>query len=172
VLLDAEVVGEEHYALAQEIKKIIAHYRELQEIISLLGFEELSEGDRRIVARARRLLRFLAQPFFTTESFTGKQGRSVDIKDTIRGCQSILAGDTDEWPESSLYMVGTLDEARAIESFASESIARLHAMELARHRVEERFADLELEANRLRQDDITTELLDLATGVRAASREP
>ncbi|MGB8273810.1 MAG: F0F1 ATP synthase subunit beta [Alphaproteobacteria bacterium] len=115
VLLDPRIVGEAHYALAQEVRKTIAHYRELQEIISLLGIEELSAADRATVGRARRLIRFLTQPFMVTSEFTGAAGRSVDLPDTIEGCRAILAGECDAFAESSFYMVGTIDDARAKE---------------------------------------------------------
>jgi len=112
ILLDPLVVGEEHAAVAIEVRRNIEHYRELQDVISLLGIEELGAEDRRIVERARRLQRFFTQPFAVTEAFSGLPGRSVAIADTIAGCKAILAGECDDWQESSLYMVGTLEEAR------------------------------------------------------------
>jgi F-type H+-transporting ATPase subunit beta len=115
VLLDPATVGPEHYALAEEIRRTIAHYRDLQEIISLLGIEELSTADRTIVKRARRLTRFLSQPFLVTEAFTGAPGRSVGVADTLAGCRAILDGECDDWAESSFYMVGVLEEAREKE---------------------------------------------------------
>jgi len=114
-LLDPRLIGEVHYRTAQDVRKTIAHYRELEEIIALLGIEELSAGDRRTVKRARRLLRFLTQPLMVTENFTGKAGRSVELAATIAGCRAILDGETDDWAEGSLYMVGDLDEARERE---------------------------------------------------------
>jgi len=114
-LLDPRRVGDAHYRIAQEVRKAIAHYRELQEIIALLGIEELSAADRTAVKRARRLMRFLTQPFMVTEAFTGKAGRSVDLAATLAGCQAILAGETDDWAEGSLYMIGDLAEARERE---------------------------------------------------------
>jgi F-type H+/Na+-transporting ATPase subunit beta len=116
ILLDPVVVGDEHYRIAEQVRETIAHYKELQEIISLLGIEELSTHDRRIVTRARRLRRFLTQPFTVTEDFTGKAGRSVPLEDTLKGCRAILDGACDTWAESSLYMVGALDEARDKEA--------------------------------------------------------
>ena len=116
VLLDPNIVGAEHYRLAQEARQVIARYRDLQEIIALLGIEELSRADRQVVARARRLTRFLTQPFQVTEAFTGKPGRSVEIADTLAGVRAILAGETDEWAEASFYMAGDLDEVRAREA--------------------------------------------------------
>jgi F-type H+/Na+-transporting ATPase subunit beta len=115
ILIDPLVVGEEHVAVATETRRAIEHYRELQDVIALLGMEELGAEDRRIIGRARRLQRFLTQPFAVTEAFTGVPGRSVAVADTVAGCNAILAGECDEWRESSLYMVGTLDEARAKE---------------------------------------------------------
>lgn len=115
VMLDPRIVGEAHYALATEVRRLIEHYRELQEIISLLGTEELSAADRIAVKRARRLIRFLTQPFAVTAQFTGQGGVSVTLEDTLAGCRAILDGETDDWAESSLYMVGTLDEARQRE---------------------------------------------------------
>ena len=114
-LLDPRLVGEAHYRIAQEVRKTIAHYRDLQEIIALLGIEELSAVDRQAVKRARRLMRFLTQPFMVTVAFTGKQGRTVEIADTLAGCRAILDGEADDWAESSLYMIGGLEEARARE---------------------------------------------------------
>lgn len=111
ILLDPQVVGAEHFALAQEVRKTIAHYRDLQEIIALLGIEELSAADKTVVFRARRLLRFLTQPFLVTEAFTGMPGRSVDIRDTLLGCQAILDGRGDGLSEQAFYMVGAFDEA-------------------------------------------------------------
>ncbi len=111
-LLDPAVVGDRHYRLAQDARAVIAHYRELQDIIALIGIEELSASERRIVNRARRLQRFLTQPFVVTELFTGISGRTVPLADTLAGCAAILDGTTDDWPESALYMIGTLDEAR------------------------------------------------------------
>src|SRR5579864_940417 len=114
-LLDPRVVGAEHYAVAQEVRRTIARYKELQEIISLLGVEELSAEDRRIVARARRLERFLTQPFTVTEQFTGIAGKSVAIEDTIKGCSAMLSGEGDELAERSFYLVGTFEDARQKE---------------------------------------------------------
>ncbi len=116
VLLDPAIVGVEHVRVASEVRRVIEHYRELQDVISLLGIEELGVDDRRIVGRARRLQRFLTQPFAVTEAFTGVPGRSVATADTVAGCRAILDGDCDGWRESSLYMIGTLDEARAKET--------------------------------------------------------
>jgi len=115
VLLDPLVVGDEHYHVAERVRETIAHYKELQDIIALLGIEELGAHDRTIVERARRLQRFLTQPFAVTEAFTGKPGRNVALADTIRGCRAILDGACDSYAETSLYMIGTIEEAREKE---------------------------------------------------------
>ena len=120
-LLDPRRLGEAHYRIAQDVRKTIAHYRELQEIIALLGVEELSLADRTAVKRARRLLRFLTQPFQVTVAFTGKEGRSVELDATLKGCRAILDGEADDWAESSLYMVGDLDEARRKEAASAKA---------------------------------------------------
>ena len=112
VLLDPLVVGASHYAVAERAREILAHWRDLRDVIALLGVEELGAQDRLAVARARRLQRFLTQPFAVTEAFTGLPGRSVPLADTLAGCRAILDGEADDWPESALYMVGDLAEAR------------------------------------------------------------
>ncbi|MHB1869559.1 MAG: F0F1 ATP synthase subunit beta [Steroidobacteraceae bacterium] len=121
-LLDPRLVGDAHYRIAQEVRAMIAHYRDLQEIIALLGIEELSATDRQTVKRARRLMRFLTQPFLVTIAFTGREGRSVEMTDTLAGCRAILDGETDDWAENSLYMIGGLEEARRREH--ADSAAR------------------------------------------------
>ncbi|PWC65426.1 ATP F0F1 synthase subunit beta [Azospirillum sp. TSH7] len=115
-LLDPLVVGEAHYRLAEEVRKTIAHYRELQDVIALLGMEELSAADRLAVRRARRLQRFLTQPFMVTEAFTGHAGVSVPLEETLKGCRAILDGDCDDWAESAFFMTGTLDQVRERDS--------------------------------------------------------
>ncbi len=115
-LLDPLVVGEAHYRVAERARETLARFNDLQDIIALLGVEELGAGDRLIVKRARRLQRFLTQPFAVTEAFTGQAGRSVPRTETIAGCEAILAGEADEWAERSLYMVGNLEEARQKEA--------------------------------------------------------
>ena len=119
-LLDPRLVGETHYRIAQDVRKAITHYRDLQEIIALLGIEELSAADRTVVKRARRLMRFLTQPFMVTVAFTGKPGRAVELEATLAGSKAILEGEADAWAESSLYMVGDLDEARQKEAQAAK----------------------------------------------------
>jgi len=117
-LLDPRLVGEAHYRTAQEVRRTIAHYRELQEIIALLGIEELSATDRTAVQRARHLMRFLTQPFMVTLAFIGKPGRTVELDATLAGCRAILDGEADGWAEASLYMIGDFDEARRKEAQA------------------------------------------------------
>jgi F-type H+/Na+-transporting ATPase subunit beta len=122
-LLDPAIVGEEHCRIAGEARETLARFKDLQDIIALLGVEELGAADRLIVTRARRLQRFLTQPFAVTEAFTGTPGRSVNRADTLSGCRAILDGETDDWAESSLYMVGTLEEARQKEAAAKARAA-------------------------------------------------
>jgi F-type H+-transporting ATPase subunit beta len=106
------IVGERHYRLAQEIRKTLAQYAGLKDIIAMLGLEQLSPEDRKVVVRARRLERFLTQPFFTTEQFTGIKGKLVSLKDALRGCERILNDEFKDYPESALYMIGAIDEAK------------------------------------------------------------
>lgn len=115
-LLQPHVVGARHCAVAAAVRQAIAHYQDLRDIIALLGMEELATADRLVVKRARRLQRFLTQPFAVTQVFTGKPGRSVPLAETLAGCEAILAGACDDWAEESLFMVGTLEEARAKEA--------------------------------------------------------
>jgi len=115
MLLDPFVVGRAHYETAEAVRQALARFRELADIIALLGVEELGAADRRIVTRARRLQRFLTQPFMVTEAFTGMPGASVPLAETLAGCRAILDGATDDWSENALYMVGTLDDARRKE---------------------------------------------------------
>jgi F-type H+/Na+-transporting ATPase subunit beta len=118
ILLDPTVVGVDHYRLAERVREAIARYKSLQDIISLLGMEELRAEDRLIVARARKLQRFLTQPFTVTEAFTGIPGRSVPLAKTLAGCRAILDGDCDNLDESALYMIGTVEEARTKQAGA------------------------------------------------------
>jgi F-type H+-transporting ATPase subunit beta len=110
-ILDPRVLGEEHYTVARRVKQILQRYKDLQDIIAILGIDELSEDDKLSVARARKLQRFLSQPFFVAEQFTGFKGKYVPIADTIRGFQEIAAGTHDDLPEQAFYMVGTIEEA-------------------------------------------------------------
>jgi F-type H+/Na+-transporting ATPase subunit beta len=106
------IIGMQHYLLAQEIRKTLAHYEQLKDIIAMLGMEQLSPDDRNVVGRARRLERFLTQPFFATEQFSGIKGKDVSLKDSIDGCERILRDEFKEYPESALYMIGKVDEAK------------------------------------------------------------
>jgi F-type H+-transporting ATPase subunit beta len=106
------IVGQRHYLLAQEVRRTLAQYAELKDIIAMLGLEQLSPEDRNVVARARRLERFLTQPFFTTEQFTGLKGKLVSLEDALDGCERILRDELKDYPESSLYMIGAIDEAK------------------------------------------------------------
>jgi F-type H+-transporting ATPase subunit beta len=110
-MLTPGIVGRRHYNVAQDVRRTLAEYEELKDIISMLGIEELSQKDRETVSRARRLERFLTQPFFTTEQFTGQEGKSVNVKETVEGCERILAGEFSEYGEGALYMIGALNEA-------------------------------------------------------------
>ena len=107
-----QIVGTRHYEIAKAVRQMLAHYEELKDIIAMLGLEELSQLDRLIVNRARRLERFLTQPFFTTQQFTGIDGKSVSIADTLHGCERILNDEFREWPEKAFYMIGKIDEAK------------------------------------------------------------
>jgi F-type H+-transporting ATPase subunit beta len=106
------IVGERHYGLAKEIRRTLAQYAELKDIIAMLGLEQLSPEDRNVVGRARRLERFLTQPFFTTEQFTGLPGKLVSLKDALDGCERILRDEFKDYPERALYMIGTIGEAK------------------------------------------------------------
>lgn len=112
-MLTPRVVGQRHYRVAQEVRRTLAQYEELRDIIAMLGLEELSQEDRQVVNRARRLDRFLTQPFVTTEQFTGYEGRVVALEDAIDGCQRILADEFSDRPERDLYMLGSIDEVRS-----------------------------------------------------------
>jgi F-type H+/Na+-transporting ATPase subunit beta len=112
-ILDPNIVGEEHYALARAVQKILQRYKDLQDIIAILGIDELSEDDKLIVARARKIQRFLSQPFFVAEPFTGTAGKYVKLEDTIRSFKRIVDGDCDHIPEQAFYMVGTIDDVFA-----------------------------------------------------------
>ena len=110
-ILDPLIIGEEHYKVARGVQEILQRYKELQDIIAILGMEELGEADKIIVSRARKVQRFLSQPFHVAEQFTGQPGWYVPLKETIRGFKEILEGKHDDLPESAFYMVGTIDEA-------------------------------------------------------------
>ncbi|MAM84904.1 MAG: F0F1 ATP synthase subunit beta [Acidobacteria bacterium] len=110
-ILDARVIGEEHYAVARQVKQVLQRYKDLQDIIAILGIDELSEEDKLTVARARKVQRFLSQPFFVAEQFTGLSGKYVSIADTVRDFKAIIEGKYDELPEQAFYLVGTVAEA-------------------------------------------------------------
>jgi F-type H+-transporting ATPase subunit beta len=123
-ILDPRIVGEEHYRVAREVQKILQNYKSLQDIIAILGMDELSEEDKLVVTRARKIQRFLSQPFFVAEVFTGSPGKLVDLQSTIKGFDAICKGQYDHLPESAFYMVGTIEEAVAkAEKMAKESAA-------------------------------------------------
>ena len=110
-ILDPRVIGDEHYAVARSVKQVLQRYKDLQDIIAILGIDELSEDDKLTVSRARRVQRFLSQPFFVAEQFTGIPGKYVPIADTIRGFKEIVDGKHDNLPEQAFYLVGTIEEA-------------------------------------------------------------
>jgi F-type H+-transporting ATPase subunit beta len=110
-ILDPRVLGDEHYNVARQIQTILQRYKDLQDIIAILGMEELSEEDKVIVGRARRIQKFLSQPFFVAEAFTGTKGRYVKLEDSIKSFKEIAEGKYDHLPEQAFYMVGTIDEA-------------------------------------------------------------
>lgn len=109
-ILDPSVIGDEHYQVARQVQKVLQRYKDLQDIIAILGIDELSEEDRLVVSRARKIQRFFSQPFFVAETFTGKPGRYVKLQDTIKGFDMIIKGELDEIPEQAFYMVGTISE--------------------------------------------------------------
>jgi F-type H+-transporting ATPase subunit beta len=109
--LDPRIVGDEHYTVAREVQRILQTYKSLQDIIAILGMDELSEDDKLVVARARKIQRFLSQPFHVAEVFTGTPGVFVPVADTIRSFKGIVAGEYDHLPEAAFYMVGTIDDA-------------------------------------------------------------
>jgi F-type H+-transporting ATPase subunit beta len=109
-MLDPRIIGEEHYEIAREVQRILQTYKSLQDIIAILGMDELSEEDKLTVARARKIQRFLSQPFFVAEVFTGSPGKFVSLADTIAGFKAICAGEYDDLPEAAFYMVGAIEE--------------------------------------------------------------
>ena len=121
-ILDPRIVGEEHYRVAREVQEILQTYKSLQDIIAILGMDELSEEDKLVVARARKIQRFLSQPFFVAEVFTGSPGKLVDLESTIKGFAAICKGEYDHLPEAAFYMVGTIEEAvEKAEKMAKEA---------------------------------------------------
>lgn len=109
-ILEADIVGEEHYRIANQVKAILQKYKELQDIIAILGMEELSDEDKATVMRARKIQKFLSQPFSVAETFTGIQGKYVPLNETIRGFKAIIDGDMDQYPENAFFNVGTIDD--------------------------------------------------------------
>ena len=119
-ILEADIVGEEHYEIARRVQEILQKYKELQDIIAILGMEELSEDDKLVVYRARKVQRFLSQPFFVAENFTGVPGKYVPLKETLRGFKAIIDGDMDQYPEAAFFNVGSIDDViEKAESFAN-----------------------------------------------------
>jgi len=112
-ILDPQVIGEEHYRVARSVQSVLQRYRELQDIIAILGMDELSEDDKLAVARARKIQRFLSQPFHVAETFTGTPGKYVKLKDTVRSFKEIVEGKYDDLPEQAFYMVGPIEEVVA-----------------------------------------------------------
>jgi F-type H+-transporting ATPase subunit beta len=110
-ILTRDIVGDAHYDCAQNVKQILQRYKELQDIIAILGMDELSEEDKLVVSRARRVQRFLSQPFFVAQQFTGLEGKFVSIEDTIKGFNMIMSGEVDQYPEAAFNLVGTIEEA-------------------------------------------------------------
>ena len=110
-MLDPQIIGEEHYETARQVQEVLQRYKALQDIIAILGMDELSEEDKLAVARARKIERFLSQPFAVAEVFTGSPGKLVSLEDTIAGFKGLVAGDYDHLPEAAFYMVGSIDEA-------------------------------------------------------------
>ena len=112
-MLEADIVGAEHYNTARSVQEVLQKYRELQDIIAVLGMDELSREDKLVVGRARRIQRFLSQPFHVAENFTGIPGKYVPLKETIKGFQAILGGDVDDLPEQAFLLCGTIDDVLA-----------------------------------------------------------
>jgi F-type H+-transporting ATPase subunit beta len=110
-MLDPAIIGQEHYDIARGVQSVLQKYKDLQDIIAILGMDELSEEDKLVVARARKIERFLSQPFFVAEVFTGSPGKYVSLEDTVKGFGEILDGKHDDLPENAFYMVGTIEEA-------------------------------------------------------------
>jgi F-type H+-transporting ATPase subunit beta len=109
-ILDPQVLGDEHYGVARQVQMILQRYKELQDIIAILGMEELSEDDKLTVTRARKIQRFLSQPFHVAEAFTGTPGKYVKLEDTIKGFKAVADGNYDSMPEQAFYMVGSIEE--------------------------------------------------------------
>jgi F-type H+-transporting ATPase subunit beta len=110
-ILDPQIVGEDHYTVARDVQQVLQRYKDLQDIIAILGIEELSEDDKLIVSRARKIERFFSQPMFVAEQFTGQDGKYVKLRDTVRGFREILDGQYDDLPEQAFYLIGPIEEA-------------------------------------------------------------
>ena len=122
-ILDPAVIGDEHYRVAREVQRVLQRYKDLQDIIAILGMDELSEEDKMTVERARKIQRFLSQPFFVAAQFTGLDGKYVKLEDTIRGFREVVEGKHDDLPEDAFYLVGTIEEARdKAERLAEEAM--------------------------------------------------
>ena len=121
-MLDPNIVGEEHYRTARDVQEILQRYKSLQDIIAILGMDELSEEDKLTVARARKVERFMSQPFYVAEQFTGSPGIYVELEDTIKAFKGLVAGEYDHLPEQAFYMVGTIDDAvKKAQKLAAEA---------------------------------------------------
>ena len=121
-MLDPRIIGEEHYGVARRVQETLQRYKALQDIIAILGMDELSEDDKLVVSRARKIERFLSQPFFVAEVFTGSPGKLVDLADTIKGFKGLVDGEYDHLPEAAFYMVGSIEEAiEKAEAMAAEA---------------------------------------------------
>ncbi|NNF76720.1 MAG: F0F1 ATP synthase subunit beta, partial [Rhizobiales bacterium] len=121
-MLDPRIIGDEHYDVARRVQETLQRYKALQDIIAILGMDELSEDDKLAVARARKIERFLSQPFFVAEVFTGSPGKLVDLADTIKGFKGLVDGEYDHLPEAAFYMVGSIEEAmEKAEALAAEA---------------------------------------------------
>ena len=111
-ILDPRIVGEEHYNVAQQVKQVLQRYKDLQDIIAILGIDELSDDDKQIVARARKIQRFLSQPFHVAEQFTGIKGQYVTLADTVRSFKEVVEGKHDDLPEQAFYMQGSIEDVK------------------------------------------------------------
>jgi F-type H+-transporting ATPase subunit beta len=145
IMLQPRIIGQRHYEVAQEVRKTLAIYEELKDIIAMLGLEELSREDRKTVFRARRLERFLTQPFFTTMQFTGLEGRMVDLEEAVEGCERILNDEFSDYPESALYMIGTASEAQKKVANSEDEGSHEDAIEAEKRTKEEVMQDDEPE---------------------------
>jgi F-type H+-transporting ATPase subunit beta len=110
-ILDPRIIGKEHYDTAQDVKRVLQRYKDLQDIIAILGLDELSDEDKLVVSRARKIQKFFSQPFFVAAQFTGLEGKYVKLEDTVRGFRELVDGKHDDLPEQAFYMVGTIEEA-------------------------------------------------------------